>query len=33
MKRRSRKTLADILTAGCPDCKGRMLIASVRFGL
>jgi Ribonuclease G/E len=24
---RSRKTLAKILTAGCPDCKGRMLIA------
>ena len=28
MKRRSRKTLAKILTAGCPDCEGRMLIAS-----
>jgi hypothetical protein len=28
VKRRSRKTLAKILTAGCPDCKDRMLIAS-----
>ena len=27
MKRRSRKTLTDILEAGCPDCAGRMLIA------
>ena len=27
MRRRSRKTLADILEAGCPDCEGRMLIA------
>ena len=27
MRRRSRKTLVDILTTGCPDCKGRMLIA------
>jgi hypothetical protein len=28
VRRRSRNTLAKILTAGCPDCKGRMLIAS-----
>ena len=28
MRRGSRKTLADILTAGCPACEGRMLIAS-----
>ena len=28
MRRRSRKTLAKILKTGCPDCKGRMLIAS-----
>jgi len=28
VKRRSRKTLANILAAGCPDCKGRVLIAS-----
>ena len=28
MKRRFRNTLADILTARCPDCEGRMLIAS-----
>jgi hypothetical protein len=27
VKRRSRKTLTKILEAGCPDCKGRMLIA------
>ena len=27
VRRRSRKTLADILAAGCPDCEGRMLIA------
>ena len=27
MKRRPRKTLAEILEAGCPDCAGRMLIA------
>ena len=27
MRRRSRKTLADILEAGCPHCEGRMLIA------
>ena len=27
MRRRSRKPLADILEAGCPDCEGRMLIA------
>ncbi|MGA7702485.1 MAG: hypothetical protein WCB27_23045 [Thermoguttaceae bacterium] len=28
MRRRSRKTLANILTTGCPECKARMLIAS-----
>ena len=27
MRRRSRKTLADILEAGCPHCEGRLLIA------
>jgi len=27
VKRRPRKTLAEILEAGCPDCAGRMLIA------
>ncbi len=27
MRCRPRKTLADILTTGCPDCEGRMLIA------
>jgi len=27
VRRRSRKSLADILEAGCPDCEGRMLIA------
>ena len=27
MRRQHRKTLADILEAGCPDCEGRMLIA------
>ncbi len=28
MRHRPRKTLADILTTGCPECEGRMLIAS-----
>jgi hypothetical protein len=27
VRRRSHKTLARILEAGCPDCQGRMLIA------
>ncbi|MCC6127412.1 MAG: hypothetical protein IT426_20835 [Pirellulales bacterium] len=27
MRRRPRKTLGEILEAGCPDCEGRMLIA------
>jgi hypothetical protein len=27
VRRRSRKPLADILEAGCPECDGRMLIA------
>ena len=28
MRRRHGNPLADMLEAGCPDCEGRMLIAS-----